>query len=31
VLWEIVPAGLCFDATLTTCTSTALKKDACKP
>jgi hypothetical protein len=28
---EIVPANLCFSGVLTTCTSTALKKDSCKP
>jgi hypothetical protein len=28
---EITPANLCFDGTLSTCTSSPLKKDGCKP
>jgi hypothetical protein len=31
VTLEIMPAGLCFQGTLATCTSTPLKKDSCKP
>ncbi len=31
VTLEITPANVCFDATLTTCTSSVLKKDGCKP
>lgn len=31
VTFEIVPANLCFNATLPTCTSSLLKKDSCKP
>jgi hypothetical protein len=31
VTFEITPANLCYHNVLPTCTSTALKKDSCKP